>query len=364
MGTRRVMMLSTDLEKGGLPLRLATLARRLRAADLEPIVGCLARRGPLSAELEAAGIETFSCDAAGGFDASCLARLARQVRRLRPDLIHSALFHANLAARMVGQLDRDRPIVTSTVTIEIERRWHRLLESLTIERSDLHVANSRAVAKHLREDLGFPPRRVTVIPNGLDIAAIDAAAPARRGELGVDEQVPLIVWAGRLDPVKNLETFVRVIERVRAQRDVRALVLGDGPARPAIERLAADLRLQRVVQFFGWSENVVGCLKSADVLLFPSWTEGSPNVVLEAMASRCPVVASAVPGCAELIDTGRTGLLCPAADVACFARAVIGLLEDRSAAQRLAAAARDQVVRRHEIGAVVRVWREAYERLV
>ena len=172
----------------------------------------------------------------------------------------------------------------------------------------------------------------------------------------------MIVWAGRLDPVKNLETFVKVIARVRARREVSALVLGDGPARPAVERLAAELRLQCVVRFFGWAENVVGCLKSADLLLFPSRTEGAPNVVLEAMASGCPVVASDVPGCAELIDAGRTGLLCPPDDVAGFARAVARLLDDRRAAKRLATAARERVARRHDVTAVVRAWRDVYGR--
>ena len=360
----RVMLLSTDLEKGGLPLRLVRLARHLRTVDVEPIVGCLARRGPLNDRLGSLGVETFSCDAAGPFDVRCLSALARLVRHLDPDLIHSSLFHANLAARLVGRIDRRRPLLTSTVTIETQRKWHLLVEALTCDFSDLHVANSEAVARHLRDDVGLSPERLRVIPNGLDLAEIDHAPPARRDELGLRGDVPLIVWAGRMDPVKNLETLIDVFAEVRRRAAVQLLLLGDGPQRARIQTRVAMRGLQSFVSFAGWSENVVGWIKTADLLLLPSFTEGSPNVVLEAMACGCPVVASDVPGCRELITPDETGSLCCSDDVRCFAREVLGLLEDPALRRRFAERALLCVRQRHDIQDVVVRWREAYDRLI
>jgi len=360
----RVMLLSTDLEKGGLPLRLVRLAKHLHTVDVEPIVGCLARRGPLNERLTSLGITNFSCDAVGPFDVRCLGRLARWVRALDPDLIHSSLFHANLATRLIGRLDRQRPLLTSTVTIETRRRWHLALEALTCDRSDLHVANSEAVARHLRQDVGLSPDRLMVIPNGLDLAEIERVSPARRDALGLRRDVPLIVWAGRMDPVKNLETVIDAVEKMNRQRAVQLLLLGDGPQRSTIETRVAMRGLQSSVHFAGWSENVIGWLKTADLLLLPSWTEGSPNVVLEAMACGCPVVASDVPGCRELITQGETGRLCCSGNVQGFVREVLGLLDDVALRRRLSERALRCIRRGHDIQDVVVRWRSAYDRLI
>ena len=98
----RVMLLSTDLERGGLPLRIARMAPLLRNVGIEPVVGCLASRGPLAEQLEQQGIETFACGGRGRFDAACLGKLVRLLRHYSPDVLHAALFHANLAARLEG----------------------------------------------------------------------------------------------------------------------------------------------------------------------------------------------------------------------------------------------------------------------
>ena len=359
----RVLMLMTDLQRGGLPLRLVRLAEALRAFDIQPTVGSLAVRGPLSEHLESLGIETFSCDGRGPYDAACLERLARRVREVRPDLIHSALFHANIAARLVGRLDRPRPIITSTVTIEIERSWHRWLEALSADRSDRHVANSEAVARHLRDDLGFPPQQLEVIPNGLDVGAIDAVPRVDRGAWGFEKDVPLIVWAGRMDPVKNLNVFVEVIEAVSRRRAVRAVLVGDGPERPRIEELIAERGLGGRITLAGWSEDVAGWIKTADLMLFPSRTEGSPNAVIEAMLCRCPVVASDLPATRELLWPGA-GRLCPALDVDGFSGAIEDLLDDAGSRERMVGTARARAEERHDLPKVVARWVDLYGRTV
>ncbi len=357
-------MLTTDLERGGLPLRVAKLAPRLRDFGVEPVVGCLAPPGPLSAELERQGVRTFSCAAAGPFDATCLIRLARHVRGIDPDLVHASLFHANLAARLICRLDCPRPIITSTVTIEIERLWHRWLESATAGLTDVHVANSRAVADHLMIDLGFPADRVVVMPNAIDLAEIDATPPIDRRAAGLQDGAQIILWAGRMDPVKDLPIFVSVIERLRDRANLIAVLLGDGPDRHRIEACVARAGVGGLIRFKGWSHEVVAWLKAADLLLFPSRTEGCPNVVLEAMASGCPVVAGDVPGCRELIDSGIDGLLCPVGDVEAFAAAVEHLLCDIPKAKRIVGAARTKALARNDLNQAAERWARLYQSLV
>lgn len=360
----RVLMLSTDLQRGGYPMRLARWALRLRDAGIQPVVGCLAPPGPLSFELAEAGIETFACDASGPRDWECLGRLANHIRRLDPDIIHSALFHANIATRLVGRLDRTRPLITSTVTIEIERRWHLWIESLTGSVSSLHLANSSAVANHVCDDLGFPRSKVRVIPNGVDFDALDAVAPADRGEFGIPDDAKLIVWAGRLDPVKNLDALVGIVGRLRELVPVRVLLLGDGPERPHLTRCIRRAGLEPFVVLAGWQNDVACWLKTSDILLFPSLTEGSPNTVIEAMACGCPVVASDIPACRELIDNGVHGWLCPTADQSTFVEALRSVLEDSLERARRVARARQRVRKTQGIQDVVVKLTRLYKDLI
>jgi glycosyltransferase involved in cell wall biosynthesis len=265
-------------------------------------------------------------------DATCLIRLARHVRRFDPDVIHATLFHANLAARWVGRLDRPRPIITATVTIEIERPLHRVLEALTGALSDLHVANSTAVAEHLVAELGMEESRITVVPNGIDLDEIAFAPALSRADMGLSDRCPLIVWAGRMDPVKDLETFVDVIGRIRARSDVQAVLLGDGPMKGQVAKAIASRRLDDVIFLRGWTQELPRWLKSADVLLFPSLTEGCPNVVLEAMACGCPLSRPTFQ--LRVIRDGVDGFLCAPERCSEFADRVMQVINDRARAEK------------------------------
>lgn len=358
----RVLYLATDLQRGGLPLRLCRLVRRLRdGGGVVPVVGCLATRGPLNDELEADGNETFHCDGRGGWDVACLARFAQIVRRIDPDLVHASLFHANLAARLCGRIDRSRPIVTSTVTIEVERPWHRRLEALTCGLSSLHVANSPPVAQHLIDDLGFPPQLVRVIPNGIDIEAIDSAPRIDRRAFDISDDVPLVAWAGRMDPVKNLDTLVEAVALARRRRDVHAVLIGDGPERDRIETKVEQLGLASFVHFVGWSSNVAGWLKASDLLVFPSRTEGCPNVVLEAMAAGCPVVASRIAAHEAISRSAGPIQLCRWDDAAEFASVIAGSIPiaDRSGIART----RERVGRCYSLEAAANAWLSCYRKI-
>lgn len=350
----RVMMLVTDLQRGGTPMRLVNLALALRAFDVQPVVGCLAQRGPLHDSLDNAGIESFHCDATGPTSVLALRKLAKVIETTQPDVLCASLFHANLAARLVGRIDRARCIITNSATVEIERRWHNTLEALTADRSDLHVANSTAVREHLVR-LGFDPQRVGVIPNGLDLDRIERQAPIALEKEGFDRDGPLVVWVGRMDPVKNLETVIRAAAAL-AKREIQFALIGDGRERSYMESLTERLGLTRHVRFMGWRDDVVGWFKAATCLVFPSRTEGAPNVVLEAMAAGCPVIASRIAAHEACIADGETGRLCAANDAAEFARAVEMTLDRPDVAGALATAAKGRVTEKHGLTRVAQQW--------
>src|SRR5262249_41667847 len=144
--------------------------------------------------------------------------------------------------------------------------------------------------------------KLVVIPNGVDLSRWQAPndcaanalhlAPGRRG----------IVFVGRLDKQKGLEPFFHELVAIfRSLPEHDLVLIGDGPLRPTLERLATRLRLASRVRFLGWHPDAAPFIAAADILVLPSRWEGMPNVVLEAMAAGKPVVATQAEGTVELL---------------------------------------------------------------
>lgn len=333
----RIVLLVTDLQRGGTPLRMARLARGLHAAGVTVHVGCLAPPGPVSAELDAAGIPTFACHAAGARDLAALGRLRSHIVRLRPDLIHATLLHANVAARLVGFACRV-PVVSSTATIEVERRWHRVVERLTAWLDRGHIVNSAALADHVVRAFGLPRRRVWVVPPSLAALPEHIDRVAARAELGLLADEFVVAWVGRFDPVKRLGLLVQVAEEVTEIR-VRFLLAGDGPERPRLERELRGSAARDRVRLLGWRDDVATVLAAADAFFLPSRTEGMPNALLEALACGLPAVASDIPAVRELAAGGEWIRLVSGDRPADFAAALLRLHADEAGRRQLGRAA-------------------------
>jgi glycosyltransferase involved in cell wall biosynthesis len=161
-----------------------------------------------------------------------------------------------------------------------------------------------------------------------------------------------ILTVGRLIPVKGLDTLMRAVACLRRQkRTVEWTIVGDGPERPALERLARKLEIEQAVHFAGSVEQdrIQSYYEQADVYVLPSYAEGLPVVLMEAMAKQIPVVASSIAGVPELVEKGHSGLLVPPGDVEQLARAIGRLADDPALRQRLGCQGRRQVVAKHDI---------------
>jgi glycosyltransferase involved in cell wall biosynthesis len=362
----RVVLLVTDLERGGTPLRVARTAIALRAAGIDAVVGCLARRGPVGDELETAGVPTFACDARGPRDLAVLIRLANHLRRLRPALVHASLFHANIAARLVGRRLK-LPILTSTATIERERRWHLVLERLTARWDRGHVVNSGTLRTHVVRVLRVPAARVFVIPPAL--ARSPRCDPERRAAtragLAVAPHEFVVLWVGRFDPVKRLEIVVRTAEALGGI-PARTLLVGDGPLRAHVEQLVRTGSAANRTHLLGWRRDVADLYAAADALLFPSLTEGMPNAVLEALAAGLPIVASDIPAIRELIGAGAGIIPIDSDRPTDFAAALDRLYRDAAFRAGLAQRSRGWAQRQPDIATVaaelIRVYQRVLER--
>ena len=200
-----------------------------------------------------------------------------------------------------------------------------------------------------------------MIPNGVDTAAFDRAAPLSRAALGLPADAHLALAIGRLDVQKGLPYLLEAAARVAAVRpDWHLALVGDGPERSAVlARVAGDPVLAGRVHWLGKRDDVPSLLRTADLLVLASLWEGMPNVVLEAMAAGRAVVATDVEGTEELVVPGRTGWLVPPRDGPALAAALLEAAADPERRRRYGATGRARVDAEYTPDRVV----DAYERL-
>lgn len=208
------------------------------------------------------------------------------------------------------------------------------------------VGNSPSVIDHLHEKACIPHERLTLIRGGADVARIDAARPALRVDLSLPESALVLTWVGRFDPIKGLEVLIEAAAGLPRSLDWRLVLVGDGPLRPRMEALATVRGIADRSIFLGMRSDVPSILKTSDIFVFPSRTEGLPNALLEAMAAGAAVVTTRAPGCRDVVTHEATGLCVDVNDVPGLRHALARLCERPEL--RRALAARGQAAARTE----------------
>jgi glycosyltransferase involved in cell wall biosynthesis len=203
--------------------------------------------------------------------------------------------------------------------------------------ADGSIALSSGVREELIREFALRPERVTVIYNSLDLAAIRELADQGLDELAQSiQEIPCILTAGRLAPEKNQALLIRAFRRVRDRMRARLVIVGNGPLEGSLRQLVCGLGLEGDVVFAGWQANPFRLMKRARLFVLSSDYEGFGNVLAEAMAVACPVVATDCGGPAELLQQGACGILVPVGDETALAAAMARVLEDRDLRSRLA----------------------------
>ncbi|HVW00752.1 MAG TPA: glycosyltransferase, partial [Planctomycetaceae bacterium] len=198
----------TELDPGGAEHALVRLATGLNRARWRPTVYCLSECGPLADTLVAAGIPTHCLGAKNWRSVGVIGKLARMLRANRPALLQTFLFHANVAGRIAGWRAGVKPIVAGIRVAEKERRWHRWLDRLTSRFADCHVCVSQGVAEFAEHQIGLPPQRLVVIPNGVDVERFAAATPADLSAYGIAPGASVFLSIGRLEPQMGMPVLL------------------------------------------------------------------------------------------------------------------------------------------------------------
>jgi glycosyltransferase involved in cell wall biosynthesis len=309
---------------GGVEHVVWEVYRRLAADGVQVLVLTALERGKSPfAGLETDCVRIWDLSRLAGAQVGFAPRLFRSVPQaiaaFRPHVLHANGLHfqTTLAAAFANR-DRAVPMVltshvagldalqqpTRTLTRAYEAGFGRFI----LARCTRVISISPSVRRHLLQ-LGVDPDVIDDVPNGVDHDRFHAG-PAH------DAEGPLLMFVGRHMPNKGPQVFIEALARLRdLGRTFRAELLSSGPMRVRLERRTHELGLDRLVTFRGHVPDVAAEMRRADVIVRPSFSEGMPLSLLEAMATRVSLVVSDVEGNNDLIHDGENGLLFPAGDV-------------------------------------------------
>lgn len=358
---------------GGAERQLQQLSARLKARGVE--VSVLTRRYENLPSFEMVdGVPVYRLPAPGPKPLAAAAFIVSalwRIRQIRPDIIHAhellspatvvlygkRLFGGHAVAKVLSGGDRGdiHKIVTR---FGGSARIRTLRENL-----DGFIAVSHEVEAEL-EGIGIPAEKRFYIPNGVDMkrfSPIPAEDKARlRADLGLGSASPIVIYVGRLHPLKRVDLLLDAWPAVRAEHpNARLLVIGTGPEETALRQRGAE-----GVDFLGQKEDVIPYLRAADAYVLPSAREGLSNSLLEALATGLPAIATAVSGTPDVIRHEQEGLLIPANDGSALQSALLRLLGDASLRARLGAQGRTQIEAHYSMDAAVERVMELYEDLM
>lgn len=264
--------------------------------------------------------------------------LASYFRRERPEVILSALGHANVVAIMARAIARlkSRLVVSERNSMAqglgagrgqiLFWLMRRLYPS-----ADMVVCVSRGVEEQLAHLVGVPREKLCTIYNPIDLEKIRELAniPPDHRWLA-SKEVPVILSVGRLTVQKDYETLLRAFVQLRQDREARLVILGEGDERARLEQLCRDLDIEPHVDLPGFQQNPFAWMAACDLFVMSSAWEGLPNALLQAMACGAPIVSTDCrTGPDEILEHGKWGRLVPVGDVAMLAGAMAAALDDR-----------------------------------
>jgi len=267
-------------------------------------------------------------------------RLYRLIRRLGPDIVHTQTSKAGVIGRLAARL-AGVPVIVHTAHafpfhpyLPAPLRW----AYIAIERwagwlADLIMVDTESVrADGLRHRIVKNPGKLVTVPMGIDLKKFSPSPQGSdnlRKTLGFQAGDLVVGTVARLVPGKGLECFLRIAARIRGARsDVRFLIVGDGPLRRDLERLAETLGLRAAVVFTGHRTDVPDLMQAMDLFVLPTLREGFGVVFAEAMAMGKAAVGSRIGPVEEVVEDGVTGYLVPPDDPEGFAERALELLND------------------------------------
>jgi len=372
----RVLHVVHTFQTGGAERVVLDLTRR-GTPSVENYVCSLCDAHDLASQLDRSRVGFACLHKAEGNDPRVIGGLTKLIAQEKIDVVHAQGWGTFIESLVATKLSvRRRPAFIfafhgksmEDLVRAIPLR-QRMAQRVAHWFTDACVAPARQMADDYARTIGIRRDRIEVIYNGIDLTRFAREARDQtRAALGLDARDFVVGFVGRLDPVKDVRGLVEVFSRVRqslssGRTRARLLVVGEGPERQAAESLASEKGLGESVLFTGRRRDVPQCMAAMDVYLQPSYFEGHSIAILEAMASRLPVVSTLVGGTPEIISNGHTGFLFGPGDYEQMAAAVMRLCQQPTLAAAVGRAGFERVAQHFSAEVMVRRYEDLYHRV-
>ncbi|MFN2453197.1 MAG: glycosyltransferase [Pyrinomonadaceae bacterium] len=365
----RILQICSARTLGGGERHLIDLTNAL-ARRGHAMFAALATHSPLLTKLDAVPPENITrLRMRNALDLPSALRLAQFVRKHHIEIVHAHIARDYPLAALAARFNTDtRFVITRHVLFPINK-----LHALTLSNASGIIAVSKAVARSLDEASVCDKRRITVIPNGIDVQKFARERQRVSHDEPTDTQTNAprslrVGTIGHLAPIKGHEDFIRAAGIISARRtDVEFLIIGEdkshtGEHRARLEQLIDELKLNARVSLTGWVDDPAPLLHSLDVFVSAARTEPFGLVIVEAMASGLPVVATMSEGAREIIEDGATGKLVPVGDPQALAAAIDALLVDAPQRAELGERARLAALANFSLERMVDATERVYEK--
>jgi glycosyltransferase involved in cell wall biosynthesis len=372
VGRTRIAYVVDNLSFRGGERTFLQLVSGLPRSRYEPAVAC-SPGGVFVERLHDLGVPVIAAEMRQRRRLDTVLALARELRRRRPHIVHTQ-GRGDPFGRLAARLARVPVVISTTAMIssryDVEEVWrkalYRLIDWTTDRLVDQFIVVDRGSVDALTRRHRISPSRVAVIPNGIEIERFDPSRYERgawRAKLGIPAGAALIGAVGRLTWQKGFDDLIKALAALD-DPNLHLVIAGDGPDWGDLRTLANGLDVERRVNFAGFVEDVPGLLADLDLFVLSSRREGHPMVLLEAMATGLPVIATDVAGVGDTVVDGVDGRLVPPHDVPILAEAMRAVLGDRAAAARLGRNARKKIQQEYTVERMVRRTAVLYEELL
>ncbi len=327
---------------------ILNMSRTLNRGPHQSMLGVFSNSSQPNVQLHESALQQgmdstlISCN--GQMDRSVPLSIRHLAQLCGADVVHAHGYKADVYVHLALRKTRT-PLISTCHTWYDNNpvvRLYGALDRLVLRNYAGVVAVSDEVQQRLLQ-AGVPAHRIHLIRNGIDLQPFDITRPSPGEHRGPDR--PLLVGlVGRLATEKGIELFLQAARDVLVdQPSTKFVVVGDGPDRAKLEALIDHLGIRESVSMPGRSEDMPSVYASLDVMVSSSRKEGLPIAILEGMASRLPVVATAVGAVPSVVQDGRTGVLVPTGNVGALKSAILGLLRDSVQRERYGNAGRQSI---------------------
>ena len=383
----KILRVIARLNMGGPALHVAYLTEglRKRGYDTTLVAGSLARgEDSMAFVADAHGVEIVRIDELGREisplrDLMATIRLARLIRKERPQILHTHTAKAGTVGRVAARLagSRKPPIIVHTFHGHVLRGYFGPVRSLFFRLLERWLARGTtalvAVSPQVRDDLVAlgvaPAERFVVVRLGIELD--ERVAPELNGRaetrryLGISGDRFAVGWIGRMSAVKRTDDVLIAFKNLRDSGiDAVLCMVGDGPDRVLLEQRARELGVTRDMVFLGYQEDVAPFYAAFDALVLPSGNEGTPVTVIEALAAELPVVATRVGGVPDVVTDGEDGFLVEAGATDDLAERLGRLARDPELRARMGKKGRERVLPRYAVDRLVDDVDELYRSLL